>query len=100
MRKKVHFGPQIGIQRLTTCEKKYFFMRGGASFVFFLSILWNFAIVFLSFITNLQKNSQQILVECAQNHFKSALGKLLKFAKKFLSNNRMKNLGKMTEKVS
>ena len=65
-------------------------MQEGTPFVFF----------FVDFCENLQsfpffyhkpaKNSQQILVECVQKHFKSALEKLPNFAKKFISNNKMK----------
>ena len=66
-------------------------MRGEASFVFFFV---NFVKICQSlplFYRKPAKNSQQILVECAQKHLKSALGKLPKFAKKILSYTEWKN---------
>ena len=75
-------------------------MQGGAPFVFFLLIFVKICQSFPLFYRKPAKNSQQILEECVQKHFKSALEKLPNFAKKFMSNNRMKKLGKNDEKVS
>ena len=80
MQKKVHFGPQNGIQRLTTC-KNFIFMRGEASFVFFFVDFVKIWQSFPLFYRKPAKNSQQILVECVQKHFTSALEKLPNFAK-------------------
>ena len=72
---KVHFGPQIGIQRFTTCKKNKIYARG--NFV---------CLLFAWFCENspefLDKNSQQTLIEYAQKHFKSVLGKPPKSAEK------------------
>ena len=70
--KKVHFGPQIGVQRLKTC-KKIIFMRGEALFVFFFVDFVKICQSFPLFYRKPAINSQQILMECVQNHFKSAL---------------------------
>ena len=66
-------------------------MQGEASFVFFFVDFVKICQSFPLFYRKPAKYSQQILVECAQKHFKSALGKLPKFAKKKLSNTEWKN---------
>ena len=59
-------------------------MQGGAPLVVFLL---DFAKVRQSFIFSCKpaKNNQQTLIEYAQKHFKSALGKLPKSTEKILS---------------
>ena len=60
-------------------------MRGGAPLVFFLLDFAKIRQSFLLFYLKPAKNSQQTLIEYAQKHFKSALGKLPNFAEKFRS---------------
>ena len=60
-------------------------MQGGASLVFFLLDFVKIRQIFLLFYRKPAKNNQQKLIEYAQKHFKSALGKLPKSAEKILS---------------
>jgi len=60
-------------------------MQGGAPLVFFLLAFAKIRQSFLLFYRKPAKNSQQTLIEYAQKHFKSALGKLPKYAEKILS---------------
>ena len=69
-------------------------MQGEASFVLFFVDFVKIFQSFPLFYRKPAKNSQQILVECVQKHFKSALEKLPNFAKTFISNNKMRKLGK------
>ena len=62
-------------------------MQGGAPFVFFFVDFVKICQSFPLFYRKPAKNSQQILVECAQKHCESAFGKLPKFNQKILSNN-------------
>ena len=60
-------------------------MQGEASSVFFLLDFAKIRQSFLLFYRKPAKNSQQTLIEYAQKHFKSALGKLPNSTKKILS---------------
>ena len=65
--------------------EKIVFMRGGVSLVFFLLDFAKIRQSFLLFYCKPAKNNQQTLIEYAQKHFKSALGKLPKSVEKILN---------------
>ena len=67
--------------------KRIIFMWGEALFVFFFVDFVKICQSFPLFYCKPAKKNQQILVECAQQLFKSAFGKLPKFSQKILSNN-------------
>ena len=71
--------------------KKIPFMQGGAPFVFFFLDFVKICQSFPLFYRKPAKNSQQILVECVQKHFKSALEKLPNFAKNLYVTTEWKN---------
>ena len=85
--KEMHFGPYTLDPKAYNLLKNLIFMQGGASLVFFLLDFAKIRQSFFLFYRKPAKNNQQTLIEYAQKHFKSAMGKLPKSAEKILSKN-------------
>ena len=79
---ETHFGPYTLDPKAYNLLKILIFMWGGASLVFFLLDFAKIRQSFLFFYRKPAKNSQPTLIEYAQKHFKSALGKLPKSVEK------------------